>query len=90
MKQPSRVSNRLIPAANRIGSERTAQNGRPLATAVPERTSRATSVAVSNPSPNRTPIGYIFHGVSTRRAIDPKNLFIRPRWLSWSSRASSS
>ena len=56
-----------------------AQKGRPLATAVPDSTSRATSVAVSKPSPKRMPTGYIFHGGSIRRARGPKNRFMRPR-----------
>ncbi len=40
MKQPSRVSNRLMPAANRTGRDRMAQNGSPLATAVPDTTNK--------------------------------------------------
>ena len=47
-------------------------------------------MAVSNPRPNSTPIGYIFHGVSIRRASGPKNRFISPRLLSCCSSSSSS
>ena len=82
------VSSRLMPAANRIGSDSTAQNGSPDTTADPRAPAGATSVAVSNPSPNRNPIGYIFHGVSMRRASGPKKRFIMPRAFSWRSSSS--
>ena len=68
MKHPSIVSKRHMPAAKSTGSDKIAQNGNPPATAFPANTSRATSVAVSNPSPKRTPTGYIFHGLSIRSA----------------------
>ncbi len=35
-------------------------------------------------------MGYIFHGVSMRRAKGPKKRFIIPRALSWRSISSSS
>ena len=58
MNTPSRVSISDMPAANRMGSEMIASAGSPPATAaVADRPSRPTSVAVSNPSPNRTPTG---------------------------------
>ena len=52
MKQPSIVSSRLIPAANRIGRVRIAYHGSENAAAPPASTSRPTSVAVSKPRPN--------------------------------------
>ena len=51
-----------MPAANRTGRHRIAYHGSPAAPALPATTSSATSVAVSKPSPNRTPIGYICAG----------------------------
>ena len=56
----------------------------------PTSTSSATSVAVSKPSPKSNPIGYIFQGVSIRRASGPKNRFISPRLLSCASSSASS
>ena len=88
MNDPSAVSSSDIPAANRIGSDRMAQNGSPAATDPPAITSSAISVAVSKPSPKRNPTGYIFQGVSTRRASGPKNRFIMPRAFSWRSSSS--
>ena len=79
-----------IAAANRIGRLRIAQNGRPAATVVPARTRKATSVAVSNPRPNSTPSGYIFHGASIERAIGPKNRIMKPRELRCFSSSESS
>ena len=63
MNEPSMESIRDIPAANRIGRQRIAYHGSPAPAAPPASTSSATSVAVSNPRPNRTPIGYICRGV---------------------------
>ncbi len=59
MKVPSRVSNRLMPAANSSGRHRTAYQGSPAAAPEPAMTIRVTSVAVSKPRPNRKPSGYI-------------------------------
>ena len=65
MKQPSMVSSRLMPAANRIGRVRMAYHGSANAAAPPASTSRPTSVAVSKPRPNSRPTGYICHGLVT-------------------------
>ena len=59
MKAPSAVSIRHMPAANRIGSESTARNGTWCVATPAASASSPTSVAVSKPSPNRTPSGYI-------------------------------
>src|SRR6476646_5449612 len=67
MNAPSRVSMRLIPAANRMGSERTARNGTAWVATPAATASRPTSVAVSNPSPKRTPQGYICQLLLIRR-----------------------
>ena len=61
-----------MPAANRTGRHRIAYHGRPAAPALAATTSRATSVAVSNPRPNRTPIGYICCGLVTVLVSRPK------------------
>ena len=59
MNDPSIESISDMPAANRIGRHRIAYHGSPAAPALPAITSSATSVAVSNPSPNSMPSGYI-------------------------------
>ena len=80
MNEPSIVSISDIPAANRIGRHRIAYQGSPAAPAAPPaRTSSATSVAVSKPRPNSTPIGYICPGLVTDRVSLPRNRFISPR-----------
>ena len=71
MNAPSIVSNSDMPAANRIGRQRIAYNGRPPAAAPPATTSSATSVAVSKPSPNRQPSGYICHGLRIAAVARP-------------------
>jgi hypothetical protein len=55
---PSVVSISDMPAANRAGNTIMDQIDTPLAAAVAEMPRTATSVAVSNPSPNRNPSGY--------------------------------
>ncbi len=90
MNDPSIVSSRLMPAANRIGSTRMAYQGRPAPAAPAARNSSATSVAVSKPRPNRTPSGYICHGLVIALVTRPSSRFIRPREFSCSSRAASS
>ncbi len=85
MNEPSIESSSDIPAANRIGRHRIAYHGRPAPAAPPASTSSATSVAVSNPSPNSTPIGYICRGLVTVLVSRPRNRFIRPRLFSCSS-----
>ncbi len=58
-----------MPAANRIGRQRIAYQGRPPTAALPATASSAISVAVSKPSPNRQPSGYICHDL----VIEPVN-----------------
>src|SRR3978361_350658 len=69
MKQPSIVSSRLIPAANRTGSTSTAYHGRANTAAPPASTSSPTSVAVSNPRPNSRPTGYMCAGLRAGDAV---------------------
>ena len=57
MNTPSAVSIRHMPAANSTGSTMIAYQGRANAAAPAASTSSPTSVAVSKPSPNSTPIG---------------------------------
>ena len=58
-----------MPAANRAGNTRTDQSGNPCAAWLAERPSSATSVAVSNPSPNRKPS----RNMCQARAIRPNS-----------------
>lgn len=90
MNAPSRVSNRLIPAANSTGSTRIAYQGNALAAAPPAMTSSATSVAVSKPSPNSSPTGNMCHGLRTAFVTPPRMRFMKPRLSSCSSSAASS
>ena len=55
-----------MPAANRTGSVRMAYHGSANAAAPPASTSRPTSVAVSKPSPNSRPTGYMCQGLVHR------------------------
>lgn len=71
MKVPSRVSNRLIPAAKSSGRHSTAYQGRPAAAPLPAITIRVTSVAVSKPSPKRKPSGNIWPGRVIERVVSP-------------------
>ena len=66
MNEPSIVSSSDIPAANRTGRHKIAYQGRPLAAPVPASTRKATSVAVSKPSPNSRPTPYICRGRADR------------------------
>src|ERR1700738_2016417 len=58
---PSVVSTKVIPAVKSTGNTAIATTDNPLAAAAAEIPRRATSVAVSNPRPNKTPTGYICH-----------------------------
>ena len=78
MKAPSVVSIRDMPAAKIKGSETIATKGTPCAAAPAEIARNATSDAVSKPSPNRNPIGYICQLCSMTRNSLPKSLVIRP------------
>lgn len=51
---------------NRAGRMRITQKDVPFAASIDEIPSRAISEEVSKPRPNRTPSGYIFHGLSNR------------------------
>src|SRR5450631_188347 len=90
MKQPSMLSSRLIPAANRIGSVRIAYQGSANAAAPPASTSSPTSVAVSKPSPNSSPTGYMCQDLRTAFVAPPRIRFMNPRFFRCSSRAASS
>jgi hypothetical protein len=83
------VSIRDIPAANRIGRQTIAKSGKSLAATPPARTSSATSVAVSNPSPNRQPTTYMCEGLPTARVAQPKKRAMTPRERSRRSSSSS-
>ena len=54
MNEPSIESISDMPAANRIGRHRIAYHGSPAPRRAAGEHQQATSVAVSNPSPNRT------------------------------------
>ena len=77
-----------MPAAKINGSEITAVKGRPWAAAPAEMASSATSEAVSNPRPNRKPIGYICQLCSITRNSLPNSFVITPPVIS--SRSSDS
>ena len=47
-------------------------------------------MAVSNPSPNSIPSGYMCHGFLTARVARPRKRFMKPRLLSCSSSSASS
>src|SRR5664280_535461 len=74
----------------RTGSTTMAYQGRSNAAAPPARTSSPTSVAVSKPSPNNSPTGYMCQGLRTALVAPPRIRFMSPRLLSWCSRAASS
>ena len=88
MNAPSAVSISDMPAANRIGSESTARNGTWCVATPAASASSPTSVAVSKPSPNRTPSGYIcqLDLIIERQKRPTKKRFMKPRS---SSRCSS-
>jgi hypothetical protein len=70
-----------MPAANSTGSTRIAYHGRENAVAPPASTSRDTSVAVSNPSPNSRSTGYMCHGLVTPRSTRPSSRARKPRLI---------
>jgi hypothetical protein len=55
---------RHMPQVNTKGNNINNQNDVPLVASTLAIPSNATSVLVSNPSPNKNPSGYIFHGRS--------------------------
>ena len=79
MNAPSSVSMRLMPAANRIGSDRIARIGTEWVATPAASARRPTSVAVSNPRPKSSPSGYICQLWSMRRKKRPKKRLIIPR-----------
>ena len=87
MNDPSIVSSSDMPAANSTGRHRIAYTGRPLVAAPAARNRSPTSVAVSNPRPNRMPTEYMCHDLVTRAERGPRMRFINPR--EHSSRSSS-
>ena len=78
MNEPSTVSNRHMPAVNRIGRQSTAYQGRASAALVLANTSSETSDAVSKPNPNRTPTGYMCHALVTALVAPPSSRFMKP------------
>ena len=62
-----------------------AYQGSPLAAPVPASTRRETSVAVSNPSPNKMPTGYIWPGRVMVLVSRPRMRFMKPRFCRWVS-----
>ena len=80
MNAPSAVSIRDMPAANRIGSESTARNGTAWLATPAASASSPTSDAVSKPSPNRIPSGYMCQDFEIMRKKRPrKNRLMKPR-----------
>src|ERR1019366_8509138 len=75
MNEPSMVSSRDMPAANRIGSVRIAHHGRFAAAAPPATTRSPTSVTVSKPRPKSRPTGYMCHGLVTELKLDRSFIF---------------
>ena len=69
---PSVVSISVIPAVNRTGSARMACQAMCSDASSAVVVSRATSVAVSKPSPKTTPTGYSFHSLSMAFIQRPK------------------
>jgi len=67
-----------MPAAKMIGRLRTAAKGSPWAAAPALIASSATSDAVSKPSPNRKPTGYICQLCRMTLKRRPKTLVMRP------------
>ncbi len=79
MNVPSRVSNRLIPAANSSGRQTIAYQGRPDAAPEPAITIRVTSVAVSKPRPSTMPTGNIWPGRVIERVARLRTRARKPR-----------
>ncbi len=90
MKQPSRVSNRVIPPANSSGRASTAYHGRPSVAAAAVAASSSTSVAVSKPIPKISPTKNMCQVLVIERMNRPKNRHIMPRACSWRSSSASS
>lgn len=80
MKAPSAVSSSDIPAAKSSGSDSAARNGVSCVATPAAIASRPISLAVSKPSPNRRPSGYIFQELSTSRTGRPATRVSAPRW----------
>ena len=90
MNDPSIESIRVMPAANRTGRQRIAYHGRPAAPAPQATTRRATALAVSNPSPNNNPTGYMDRGSATALVTRPHKRHINPLLFNRRSNAASS
>ena len=90
MKHPSIESSRLIPAANNTGRVKIAYQGRLNAAAPPASTSSPTSVAVSKPSPNSSPTGYMCQGLVTALVAPDSSRLRNPRLSSCASSSRSS
>src|SRR6516225_1637936 len=90
MNEPSMVSSRHMPAVNNTGRHRMAYHGSPAAALVPASTSRATSVAVSKPSPNNSPTGYMCRDLVIDLVKRPRKRLSTPRFSNWPSSSVSS
>ncbi|COX26851.1 Uncharacterised protein [Mycobacterium tuberculosis] len=90
MNEPSMVSSRHMPAANKTGRHRMAYQGRPAAALVPASTNSAISVAVSNPRPNKNPTGYICQDLVSDLVKRPRNRMSSPRLSNCCSSSASS
>ncbi len=91
MNTPSRVSISDMPAAKMIGSAMIASGGSPPAIAVvPAIAMSPTWLAVSKPSPNSSPTGYICQDSLMNLLYRPlKMRFMKPRWASSPSSSST-
>ncbi len=84
------VSSRHIPAVNSTGRHRMAYHGSPAAALVPASTSSATSVAVSKPSPNNNPTGYMCQDLVIDLVKRPSRRLSSPRFSNCCSSSASS
>ena len=85
MRIPSVVSSNDMPAVNSSGKIKMSATGRPFPASTAAMPSKPTSVAVSKPTPKRTPIGYIFQLASTSLISGRNKRPINPRCCSISS-----
>jgi hypothetical protein len=90
MNSPSVVSITVMPAVNSTGRHTIAYHGMCWEASTAVVASKATSVAVSKPSPNRTPTGYSCHSLLMALIQRPKNREKNPRLASWRSSSASS
>ena len=90
MNEPSMVSSRHMPAVNSTGRHKIAYQGSPAAALVPASTSSAISVAVSKPSPNSSPTGYMCQDLVIDLVKRPRNRLSSPRFANCRSSSAPS